>query len=776
MVNNGTRTFSSPIDLLLQVNIADLDPAQNPAGTRWFLMGTLFVGGEQDVSQASRWVEFVPSFNGTTFSFTYPNGSNGQLNFRTIPGLVDPGLSVGSVTADRTSSQPLSTFEVAFDRAIKPFDFTSDQISLVGPNGPVTITNANIKPIGPSNALFTVQFDAQGTLGVYTLTIGPGIEDTSGNPMQQAYTTQFTIEGPRIIAQTPTGTNNLPNAINHVRVTFNEAIDPSTLNTSDTFAHGPNGAIAITSVTAVSGANNTQFDINFAAQTKTGSYAVLVLPFVKDSSGNLMDQNENFIGGELPDDIYAAEFGITGPQVTATAPNSTTAGETYSLQVTFNEDINVSSFTTSQIASFTGPTGQDLRSQVFGIVQVSPTNFHQFNVLFTPQTISGTYTMVIGPNVQDVYGNPMDQDADAVLPVESGDAYTATFVVANPTVVSASPSGTVVPLVDHVRIFFGQAMDPTTFNIANFSFTGPDGPIDLTGVAAVAGSNNTQFDITFAPQFHAGTYALVINGVSDVYGNPLPTYTAQFAIAPFHVASISPSGLVPLNTNHVRLTFDRPVDATTFGTGQVSLTGPGGAVTVTAVTAVAGTNNTQFDVSFTPLSAVGNYTFTLSTSISDLYGNTLAAFSATLSTSSNLVVNGGFETGNFNSWTQSGDTGSTAVAGTFDGTAPHSGSFHAHFGPTGGLGFIAQTLSTIAGASYTLTFWLAHPYSDVGSGTEWLVRVGGNTLMDVTNAGNFNYTQFTFTFTATSSSTVLQFGFLEPPNYFFLDDVSVIAN
>src|SRR5262249_44255063 len=137
----------------------------------------------------------------------------------------------------------------------------------------------------------------------------------------------------------------------------------------------------------------------------------------------------------------------------------------------------------------------------------------------------------------------------------------------------------------------------------------------------------------------------------------------------------------------------------------------------------------------------------------------------------NLVTNGGFETGNFSGWTQSGDTGSTGVAGTFAGTPPHSGSFAAHFGPTGGLGFISQTLTTIAGARYTLTFWLAHPYTDTG--TESLVRVGGTTLMDMHNAGNFGYTQFTFTFTATSSSTVLQFGFLEPPSYFFLDDVSV---
>src|SRR5262249_4664432 len=38
IVSNGSRTFATPTDLLLQLNVADLDPAQNPAGTRCFLM------------------------------------------------------------------------------------------------------------------------------------------------------------------------------------------------------------------------------------------------------------------------------------------------------------------------------------------------------------------------------------------------------------------------------------------------------------------------------------------------------------------------------------------------------------------------------------------------------------------------------------------------------------------------------------------------------------------------------------------------------------------
>ncbi len=73
------------IEHLLQAEIADLDPGQNPDETRWFLAGRLFVVGDGNTFNNDIWYEIFPTRNAAgNFSFT-----QGARNFGLPPGVAE---------------------------------------------------------------------------------------------------------------------------------------------------------------------------------------------------------------------------------------------------------------------------------------------------------------------------------------------------------------------------------------------------------------------------------------------------------------------------------------------------------------------------------------------------------------------------------------------------------------------------------------------------------------------------------------------------------------
>jgi hypothetical protein len=148
----------------------------------------------------------------------------------------------------------------------------------------------------------------------------------------------------------------------------------------------------------------------------------------------------------------------------------------------------------------------------------------------------------------------------------------------------------------------------------------------------------------------------------------------------------------------------------------------------------------------------------------------LVAVHSTAFAATNLVTNPGFETGDFTGWTQSGNA--TFFGVTAD--ARRSGSFGGRFGPVGNeLGFLSQTLATTPGETYQLDYWLRNLSS---SNNEFQVSWNGTILTSLTDANAFDFTLFTFSgLAATGTSTTLSFGFSNPPSFWHLDDVSVVA-
>jgi hypothetical protein len=131
------------------------------------------------------------------------------------------------------------------------------------------------------------------------------------------------------------------------------------------------------------------------------------------------------------------------------------------------------------------------------------------------------------------------------------------------------------------------------------------------------------------------------------------------------------------------------------------------------------------------------------------------------------IINGGFETGNFSGWSLSGNGGFISIVG---GGLQHSGNDAASFGAVGSPTFLSQTIATVAGDSYALSFWLRN---DGGAPNLFRAEWDGNVVTNMTNVGAQPYTQYTYNVTASTNSTQLKFSFQNDPSFWRFDDVAV---
>jgi hypothetical protein len=147
----------------------------------------------------------------------------------------------------------------------------------------------------------------------------------------------------------------------------------------------------------------------------------------------------------------------------------------------------------------------------------------------------------------------------------------------------------------------------------------------------------------------------------------------------------------------------------------------------------------------------------------------------------NLVSNCGFETStpcpvslagcpnNFlPEWTPSGDL--TYFGPTNQAPFPHSGLIGAFAGQLNDLGCITQTLPTTAGASYTVTFWLASGVPPNRFQAKW----EGVVIFELVNSASFAYMPVTLPGNvASANGSDLSFCFFQPPDFWAFDDVDV---
>jgi hypothetical protein len=129
-----------------------------------------------------------------------------------------------------------------------------------------------------------------------------------------------------------------------------------------------------------------------------------------------------------------------------------------------------------------------------------------------------------------------------------------------------------------------------------------------------------------------------------------------------------------------------------------------------------------------------------------------------------LVVNGGFETGDFTGWTAGPDNFVALGYG-------RDGGFGVKYGSLGVASPLYQTITTTPGATYTFSFF---QQTRGGTPNEFQAYWNGGLILDLIDSPIApTFTQYAFLEVATKSATEIRFGLRQDPSFSAMDDVSV---
>jgi len=144
-------------------------------------------------------------------------------------------------------------------------------------------------------------------------------------------------------------------------------------------------------------------------------------------------------------------------------------------------------------------------------------------------------------------------------------------------------------------------------------------------------------------------------------------------------------------------------------------------------------------------------------------------FLSSQSATASLIINGGFETGDFTGWTYTaGDPSAGEPYSGVDGLLPHSGNYSAYLGDVNTPGTLSQIITTNV-QSYELSMYL---YSDGLTPNQFKVQWNGITLYEVTDLPPQDWVRLSFSVLGTGKDT-LTFSERNDKGYLNLDDVSL---
>ena len=264
-----------------------------------WLFGTFLCGHDYFAN-----IPLVIGENRITVFASDPSGDSGQrtITIIRIPETIPPTVT-STLPADQSIDvAPNQQITASFSEEIDPGTVNSNTFTLTDPSGnPVTGTvtyNAQTATFVPDAQLsYSTRYDAMFTTG---------ISDLSGNSLTAPYRWQFTTSGepdttpPTVNSTDPFDTETCVALNKDVSVTFNEAMDTSTINTSTFTLSDLSGNPVGGSITNIG--TSAKFNPYVTLAYGTGYQATLTTG-IKDVSGNALATDYNWTFSTAPSGI-----------------------------------------------------------------------------------------------------------------------------------------------------------------------------------------------------------------------------------------------------------------------------------------------------------------------------------------------------------------------------------------------------------------------------------------------------------------------------------------
>jgi hypothetical protein len=396
---------------------------------------------------------------------------------------------------------------------------------------------------------------------------------------------------PIVVSTTPTAgaTNVVTNT--KVTATFNEVMDPLTINTTTFILK--QGATQVAGTVTYTGMTATFTPATLLAANTV--YTGTITKGSKDPAGNAM----------VADYVWSFNTGNI-PTVISTDPVNGASS------VPFNKLVTATFSTTMNPATINSTTY--ILKQGATVVPGTVT-YSGSTATFTPTSplaANTVYTGLITTGAQDVAGNALAAN------------YTWSFSTGGvPTVISTDPvnGATNVALNKIITATFSTIMDPLTINPSSFLLK--QGATVITGIVSYSGST-ASFTPTVPLSASTVYTASITTAAKDLAGNPLATtYTWSFTTnaSPTVVSTDPANGATGVALNKIiTANFNMLMDPTTIN--GTSFLVKQGATTIFGTVTYSGVTAT-----FTPAIAFSQnavYTATITTSAKSASGNALA--------------------------------------------------------------------------------------------------------------------------------------------------------